>query len=87
MLTIWDRVCGSGVRNFDVPVRPVVERADFTADLLNTIAGIAAWAAMVASDLDDPVLRGHLTRCLAEIDRCLWMLRIGVGEATMREAK
>ena len=86
-MNVWDRVCGSGPRNFDSPMPPWAERADFTASLLNAIAELSAWAAMVASDLDDRAERARLAMLLAQVERCLMTLRLGLSEAITREAK
>ncbi len=67
-----------------LPVLPATDRAEFTARLLREITELSAWAAMVASDLDDRAERARLVMMLVQVERCLMTLRVGLHEAIAR---
>lgn len=91
MMDVWGKVFTSEARNFDEPARwllqPTVGRADFTGGLLRAVAEMAAWAAQVASDLDDPDERARLTAIVAAMEQLLGVLRVGAAEAATREVQ
>lgn len=90
-MNVWDRL-SSVERGFDDAqlrlARPDISSGpEFTAALLRALSELSGWAATVASDLDDPDERGRLMECLAAIEQLLSILRMGVAEATTREAQ
>ena len=90
-MNIWTKVFVSDVRGFDAPGRwlmqPSAGRAEFTSALWRTVAELAAWAADVASDPDDPAARARMTEFLTATEQVLGILRLGAAEAITREVQ
>lgn len=90
MANIWEQVLAVE-RGFDDAqlrlARPGISSGpEFTCGLLRALSEVSAWAAMSSVDLDDPEDCGRLTEALAAMDQLLAVLRVGLAEATTKEA-